>query len=73
MDDDLALRALERSGISGRPRRHPDGGLRIDGDESVLPALHRALLSAGLPAHEVEPVRATLERHFLERTEGVMG
>jgi len=73
LDDARALRALEQSGISGKPRRDDEGGLRIDGDESVLPALHRALLAAGTPTRELEPLGPSLERHFLERTEGVMG
>ncbi len=49
------------------------GRLRVAGDESVLPALHQALLEASLPAVALEPQRASLERFFLEKTEGVIG
>jgi magnesium transporter len=50
-----------------------EGHLRVDGDEVLLPALHRTLLQVGLPAISVEPIRDTLEQYFLSKTEGVMG
>jgi hypothetical protein len=56
-----------------RVRLDAEGTIHVDGDASVLEPLHRALLAAGLPAGEVVPVRASLERYFLDLTEGVMG
>ena len=50
-----------------------DGVIRVKGDETILPTLHRALLDANQPAIELFPVRASLEAYFLDLTEGVMG
>ncbi len=72
-DDAAALRALAQHKVPGHPRRDPGGGLLLDGDEAVLPPLFQALLEAGLPPKALEPRKPSLERHFLERTEGVMG
>jgi ABC-2 type transport system ATP-binding protein len=53
--------------------RNGDGTLFAGGDASILPRLHRALLDAGQPAVEIRPVRESLERYFLDLTEGEMG
>ena len=45
----------------------------VDGDEDLLPQLHRVLLGAGTPAMSVTPIRESLEKYFLDKTEGVMG
>lgn len=68
-----ALRALLVAIPENRPHLNADGTLEIDGDEASLPALHRALVTAGTPAIEITPIRQSLERYFLEKTEGVMG
>ncbi len=72
-DDARALEALREAVPSSNPRAHPDGGVVVDGDEALAPALHRTLLEVGMPAYDVSPVRDTLERYFMEKTEGVMG
>jgi len=72
-DDAKALEALTASIPAARPRLHPDGGLVVEGDEALAPALHRALLEVGMPAIAVTPMRETLERYFIEKTDGVMG
>jgi ABC-2 type transport system ATP-binding protein len=72
-DNERALAALLAKAPATSPRRDADGVLVVDGDESVLPALHGALLAAGLPAITVLPVRGDLERFFIEKTEGVIG
>jgi ABC-2 type transport system ATP-binding protein len=72
-DNAAALLALAPRLPALRARRDPDGVLLVDGDEAVLPDLHRALLDAGQPAVAVTPIRGDLERYFLEKTEGVMG
>jgi len=68
-----ALAALEERLPEARPRLDEDGVLHVDGDESRLEAIHGALLAGGAPALSVEPVRESLERYFLEKTEGVIG
>jgi ABC-type multidrug transport system ATPase subunit len=68
-----ALRALVAAIPEAKPRLDGEGTLHVEGDGAILEALHRALLSAGSPASEVSPVRASLERYFLDLTEGVMG
>jgi ABC-type multidrug transport system ATPase subunit len=72
-DNEGALRALQQKLPETKPREHEDGSLLVDGGEPLLPALHRALLESGLPAIDVTPVRESLERYFLDMTEGVMG
>lgn len=72
-DDPRALEALRGALVSADPRPHPDGGILLDGDEALAPALHRALLEIGMPATDVRPIRDTLERYFIEKTDGVMG
>ncbi len=71
-DNEAALRALKESLPAAKPRI-VDSEIHVDGDDAVLPALGRALLQAGLPANSVRPLRETLERYFIEKTEGVMG
>ena len=68
-----ALAALVAALPQAKPRLDAEGTLHVEGDGAVLERLHRALLSAGAPASEVVPVRASLERYFLDLTEGVMG
>jgi ABC-2 type transport system ATP-binding protein len=72
-DDDAALAALGRRLPDASPRRDPDGIVIVDGDETLLEALHTALLEARVPAITITPVRESLERYFLDRTEGVIG
>lgn len=72
-DDVRALESLRSALVGADPRPHPDGGILLDGDEALAPALHRTLLEIGMPATDVTPVRATLERYFMEMTDGVMG
>jgi ABC-type multidrug transport system ATPase subunit len=72
-DNAAALAALQHGLPAANPRRDEDGLLHVDGDESVLPAMHEALLRARCPALRVEPQRPSLERYFLEKTEGVIG
>jgi ABC-type multidrug transport system ATPase subunit len=68
-----ALSQLVAALPDAKPRLDAEGTLHVDGDGAVLERMHRALLSAGSPASEVVPVRASLERYFLDLTEGVMG
>ncbi len=70
---DLALEAVARALPDAKPTANGDGTVLAQGDASILPRLHRALLDAGQPALELTPVRASLERYFLDLTEGVMG
>jgi ABC-2 type transport system ATP-binding protein len=72
-DNGVALEALRRALPAAAPHRDADGVLFVDGDETVLPALHAALLAAGRPAVALTPIRGDLERYFLQKTEGVMG
>ncbi len=72
-DPAAALAALSRALPEAEPSRDGDGALYAKGDASILPRLHRALLDAGLPALELTPVRASLEKYFLDVTEGEMG
>ncbi|MDA1195553.1 MAG: ABC transporter ATP-binding protein [Planctomycetota bacterium] len=72
-DDTVALRALTRVLPGAKPRIHADGGIEVDGDDALVPALHRTLLEVGVPALSIAPMRETLERYFIEKTEGVMG
>jgi ABC-type multidrug transport system ATPase subunit len=72
-DDAGALEGLRARLPALRPRAGPDGGILVDGDEGILPDLHRALLDAGRPVLALVPVRESLEGYFLDKTEGVMG
>nr|MDJ0522810.1 ABC transporter ATP-binding protein [Planctomycetota bacterium] len=71
-DNAAALRALKDALPKAKPRI-VDDEIHVDGDDALLPALGRALLQAGLPAIALRPLRETLERYFIEMTEGVMG
>ena len=73
MDDERALALLGAQTPDLSPRRDEDGRIHVDGDERILARVHETLLGAGLPALSLEPVRGTLERYFLEKTEGVIG
>ena len=70
---DLALAALERGLPEAKPRLDGEGALHAAGDATILPRLHAILLQAGQPVLELSPVRASLERYFLDLTDGVMG
>jgi ABC-type multidrug transport system ATPase subunit len=72
-DDAAACAALAAALPDCGARRDAEGHVVVDGDESILPGLTRALLDAGLAARDVTPIRDTLERYFIEKTEGVMG
>ena len=72
-DDATALTALEKHLARLNPRVDADDFLEVDGTEQDLPEVQRVLIEAGLPPISVTPVRETLERYFLEKTEGVMG
>jgi lantibiotic transport system ATP-binding protein len=50
-----------------------DGTIHVRCDEKALLRLHKALVDAGQPVVEMQPVRASLEAYFLDLTEGVMG
>ena len=73
INNEAAATALRAKLPESKPRLDPDGALLLDGDESLLPGLHRTLVDAGTPAIEVTPLRESLERYFLDKTEGVMG
>ena len=72
-DPAAGLEALRRASPPVPAALDGDGGIRVEGDAAVLAPLHRALLAAGQPAGEVLPVRSSLERWFLDLTEGEMG
>jgi branched-chain amino acid transport system ATP-binding protein len=72
-DNEAARAALSTALPDAQVRLVPPGVVAIDGDESLLPALHRALLDAGLTPRAVAPIRDTLEGYFIEKTEGAMG
>ena len=71
--DEHALRALKEACPRAKPRRLDAGGVRVDGDEALLPAVHRALLQTGVPALSLQRVGADLEAYFIDKTHGVMG
>ncbi|MDJ0973971.1 MAG: ABC transporter ATP-binding protein [Planctomycetota bacterium] len=73
VNNEAAATALRADRMDLKPRLDPDGALLIDGDETTLPYLHRTLVDAGTPAIEIIPLRESLERYFLDKTEGVMG
>jgi ABC-2 type transport system ATP-binding protein len=68
-----AFERLRQAIPDARPTIDSEGTITVQGDGEVLPRLHRALLDAGQPAVEVRPIRESLERYFLDLTEGVMG
>ena len=70
---DVAVLAIAKALPESKPRLDAEGAIHAAGDASILPRLHRALLDAGEPAIELSPVRASLERYFLDLTDGVMG
>jgi ABC-2 type transport system ATP-binding protein len=72
-DPRAAAAALERALPGANPTLDAEGVVHVAGDEGLLPALHRALLDAGQPAVALEPVRASLEQYFMQKTEGVIG
>jgi ABC-type multidrug transport system ATPase subunit len=72
-DDAAALPILRQALPGGDARVDSEGLLVVDGDESLLPTLYRALLDADLAPRALEPIRTTLERYFIEKTEGAMG
>ncbi len=71
-DDVRAVDAISAAVPFARPVREPNG-VRIDGDDDVLALAETALARAGVPARKVAPIRGSLERIFLDATEGVMG
>jgi ABC-2 type transport system ATP-binding protein len=72
-DNVRALQVLRERLPGATPRRDEDGSLLLSGDESLATEIHRVLLQAGLPALALAPQRESLERYFLDKTEGVMG
>jgi ABC-2 type transport system ATP-binding protein len=72
-DAAAGLEALRRGAPEVRALGNGDGGIHVEGDASILSRVHRALLAADQPASEVVPVRASLEKYFLDLTEGEMG
>ncbi len=72
-DDARALAALAAHLPEARPSRAPDGTLHVVGGEALAPRLHAVLLAAGTPALSLVPLRESLERYFLDKTDGVMG
>lgn len=71
-DDTRALDVLAHEVPAARPVREHDA-VRIEGDEDTLAVAQAVLAQAGLPPHHVAPMRGSLERTFLDATEGVMG
>jgi ABC-2 type transport system ATP-binding protein len=47
-----------------------DGGVRVAADTAAAPAITRALVEAGLAVEELRPERESLEKVFLELTQG---
>jgi ABC-2 type transport system ATP-binding protein len=72
-DAGKALARLRADVPATRPEADAEGTITVHGDASVLAPVHAALLAAGEPAQEVTPLRESLERYFLDLTEGVMG
>jgi ABC-type multidrug transport system ATPase subunit len=68
-----AFERLRAEVPDARPTIDAEGTITVHGDGAVLARLHRALLDAGQPAIELHPIRESLERYFLDLTEGVMG
>ncbi|MFM8980876.1 MAG: ATP-binding cassette domain-containing protein [Planctomycetia bacterium] len=72
-DNVRALALLQERLPAAHPVRDEDGTLRVTGEAALAGELQRVLLAAGLPLERLEPQRASLERYFLDKTEGVMG
>ncbi len=72
-DNLRALEALRTRLPASQPRRDEDGSLLLKGDEALAAEIHRVLLAANLPVLGLTPQRESLERYFLDKTEGVMG
>jgi ABC-2 type transport system ATP-binding protein len=70
---DLAYPRLLEALPEGSVTLDEEGTITASGDGEILSRLHRTLLEAGQPAVEVSPIRESLERYFLDLTEGVMG
>jgi ABC-2 type transport system ATP-binding protein len=49
---------------------HLDGGLSIAADPAAAPTINRALVEAGIAVSELRPERDSLEKIFLELTQG---
>ncbi len=47
-----------------------DGGLRIAAEPAAAATINRALVEAGIAVSELRPERASLEKVFLELTQG---
>jgi hypothetical protein len=47
-----------------------DGALRIAGDLAAAPTINRVLVEAGVSVAELRPERDSLEKVFLELTQG---
>ncbi|MGE0191021.1 MAG: ABC transporter ATP-binding protein [Planctomycetota bacterium] len=71
-DDARAVEVLSEHVPTSRPVREHDA-VRIEGDADVLASAQLVLAQAGLPARSVAALRGSLERTFLDATEGVMG
>jgi ABC-type multidrug transport system ATPase subunit len=56
------------AGVEQVARR--DGGLQIAADPAVAPTINRALVEAGIAVSELRPERDSLEKIFLELTQG---
>jgi ABC-2 type transport system ATP-binding protein len=72
-DNVRALEALRARLPAAKPRRAEDGWLHLTGDETLAGEIHRVLLLEELPVLGMAPQRESLERYFLDKTEGVMG
>ena len=72
-DNAAALSTLEAKLPALSPAIGTDHQIHVTGGEEILDALHRALLDVGNPILQLTPVRESLERYFLDKTEGVMG
>jgi ABC-2 type transport system ATP-binding protein len=64
-----AERVLESVRAVGRVAR-VDGGLRVAADPAAAPTINRALVEAGIAVAELRPERDSLEKIFLELTQG---
>lgn len=72
-DNAKALAHLQQQLPACEPVIGADHAIHVQGGEDLLAPLHQQLLAAGLPAVDITPVRQSLERYFLDKTEGVMG
>jgi ABC-type multidrug transport system ATPase subunit len=67
---DEAERVLVESAASAEHVARVDGGFRITADPSAAPAINRALVEAGIAVGELRRDRDSLEKIFLELTQG---